>query len=83
MALGDANVIQPKLMGNSFSLSPALIVIGISIGGAVSGVWGMILAIPIDNIFKQISDDIIAARETYILKSLKENEATADSIQDS
>jgi predicted PurR-regulated permease PerM len=65
----DGNVIQPKLMGNSFSLSPALIVIGISIGGAVAGVWGMILAIPIVNILKQITDDIIVAREKY-LKSL-------------
>lgn len=79
----DANVIQPKLMGNSFSLSPALIVIGISIGGAVSGVWGMILAIPIVNILKQITDDIIAAREAYILNSMKETQAQADVIQDS
>ena len=66
----DGNVIQPKLMGNSFSLSPALIVIGISIGGAVAGVWGMILAIPIVNILKQITDDIIKARENYMLKNV-------------
>ncbi|WP_143321332.1 AI-2E family transporter [Clostridium sp. HBUAS56010] len=70
----DANVIQPKLMGNSFSLSPALIVIGISIGGAVAGVWGMIVAIPIINIIKQITDDIIKARENYLLESSLQKE---------
>lgn len=75
----DGNVIQPKLMGNSFSLSPALIVIGISIGGSVAGVWGMILAIPIVNIVKQITDDMIAAREAAVLEA--ERYADADMLQ--
>lgn len=75
----DGNVIQPKLMGNSFSLSPALIVIGISIGGSVAGVWGMILAIPIVNIVKQITDDMIAAREAAVM--VREICTDADTLQ--
>ncbi|MEY8352908.1 AI-2E family transporter [Lachnospiraceae bacterium 54-53] len=59
----DGNVIQPKLMGNSFSLSPALIVIGITLGGAAAGIWGMVLAVPVVNILKIVSGDILAARE--------------------
>lgn len=59
----DGNVIQPKLMGNSFSLSPALIVIGITLGGAIAGIWGMILAVPVVHILKVIAGDFIAVRE--------------------
>jgi len=59
-------VIQPKLMGNSFSLSPALIVIGITVGGAMAGIWGMVLAVPVVHIFKTIAGDIIAARERKV-----------------
>lgn len=76
----DGNIIQPKLMGNSFSLSPALIVIGISIGGSIAGIWGMILAIPIVNILKRITDDMIAAREASIVKGVEEEDLTADNL---
>ncbi|SET53131.1 Predicted PurR-regulated permease PerM [Lacrimispora sphenoides] len=62
----DGNVIQPKLMGNSFSLSPALIVIGITVGGAIAGIWGMVLAVPVVHILKIIAGDVIAAREIKV-----------------
>ncbi len=62
----DGNVIQPKLMGNSFSLSPALIVIGITVGGAMAGIWGMVLAVPVVHILKTIAGDIIAAKERKV-----------------
>lgn len=62
----DGNVIQPKLMGSSFSLSPALIVIGITLGGAAAGIWGMVLAVPVVNILKIVSGDILTAREEYV-----------------
>ncbi|EXG85148.1 putative permease [Clostridium sp. ASBs410] len=62
----DGNVIQPKLMGTSFSLSPALIVIGITVGGAIAGIWGMVLAVPVVHILKIIAGDVIAAREKKV-----------------
>jgi predicted PurR-regulated permease PerM len=62
----DGNVIQPKLMGTSFSLSPALIVIGITMGGAIAGIWGMVLAVPVVHILKIIAGDVIAARESKV-----------------
>ena len=55
----DGNVIQPKLMSGSFSLSPLLVIISISIGGAVAGVFGMITAIPIIAVIKDIFENII------------------------
>ena len=43
----DANIIQPRLMSGSFSLSPLLVIISITIVGSFFGVIGMIAAIPI------------------------------------
>jgi predicted PurR-regulated permease PerM len=60
----DGNIIQPKLMGSSFSLSPLLVIISVTIGGAFAGVFGMIIAIPIVAVLKDILDNIIAHRES-------------------
>lgn len=59
----DANVIQPKLMSGSFSLSPLLIIISITLGGAISGIFGMIVAIPIMAVLKDLLDSYVAYRE--------------------
>lgn len=59
----DGNIIQPKLMGGSFSLSPLLIIFSVTVGGAIAGALGMIAAIPIVAILKDILESIIAYRE--------------------
>ena len=59
----DANIIQPKLMGSSFSISPLLIIISITIGGALAGVLGMIVAIPIVSVLKDMLESVIAYYE--------------------
>lgn len=55
----DGNIIQPKLMGSSFSLSPLLVIISVTIGGAFAGVFGMIIAIPVVAVLKDILESII------------------------
>lgn len=59
----DGNVIQPRLMGGSFSLSPLLVIISVTIGMAYAGVLGMLIAIPIVAILKDILDEYIVYRE--------------------
>lgn len=59
----DANVIQPKLMSGSFSLSPLLIIISITLGGAIAGIFGMIVAIPIMAVLKDLLDTYISYLE--------------------
>jgi len=66
----DGNVIQPKLMGGSFSLSPLLVIISVTVGGAYAGMLGMLVAIPIVAVLKDILDGFIEERE------LKKAEAT-------
>ena len=55
----DANFIQPRLMSGSFSLSPLLIIISITIGGAIMGILGMIVAIPIVAVLKDFASRIV------------------------
>lgn len=72
----DGNIIQPRLMSTSFSLSPVLILIGITVGGAAGGIWGMILAIPIVNILKSIINDIVTYKEESLALQGSEPEDT-------
>ena len=59
----DANVVQPKVHGGSFSLSPLLIIMAITIGAASAGILGMVMAIPIVALLKDLFDTFIAYKE--------------------
>lgn len=59
----DANFIQPKLLGNSFKLNPVFIIISISIGGYYYGVLGMIAAIPVGAVLRNMLVDFMDFRE--------------------
>ncbi|MCL2571185.1 MAG: AI-2E family transporter [Defluviitaleaceae bacterium] len=65
----DGNVIQPKLMGGSFSLSPLLVIISVTVGGAYGGMLGMLVAIPIVAVLKDILDGYIQHREARKLEA--------------
>ncbi|MCL2841054.1 MAG: AI-2E family transporter [Defluviitaleaceae bacterium] len=55
----DANFIQPKLMSESFKISPYLVIVSITVGGAIAGTLGMIVAIPIVAVLKDIFDSVV------------------------
>jgi len=59
----DGNFLNPRIMGKSFKLSPILVIIGITVGGAIGGIPGMIFAIPIVNVLKTILVEFIETRE--------------------
>jgi predicted PurR-regulated permease PerM len=59
----DGNFIQPRLLGGSFSLSPLLVIISVTIGMAYGGVLGMLVAVPIVAILKDFLDEYIEYRE--------------------
>ncbi|MCL1845021.1 MAG: AI-2E family transporter [Defluviitaleaceae bacterium] len=59
----DGNFIQPRLMGGSFSLSPLLVIISVTIGMHYGGMMGMLVAIPIVAILKDVLDEYIEHRE--------------------
>ena len=58
----DANIINPKLVGSSLKISPLLVIIAVSIGGAYWGILGMFVAVPISAVIKIIAEDYIDFR---------------------
>lgn len=59
----DANIINPKIVGDSLEISQLLVIFAVTVGGAYFGVLGMFLAVPIVTIIKVIIDDFIEERE--------------------
>lgn len=52
------NVISPKLTGNLIGLNPIWILISLFIGAQIGGFLGLLLAVPIASVIKQIIDDL-------------------------
>ncbi|MCL2719629.1 MAG: AI-2E family transporter [Lachnospiraceae bacterium] len=59
----DGNIIQPKLMSESFAISPLLVIISVTVGGAYGGVMGMLAAIPIVTVLKDMIDSFITHKQ--------------------
>jgi len=55
----DANYIFPRLLGGSMKIPPLLVIIGIAVGNAVYGILGMIMAIPIATVLRNVIEDIL------------------------
>lgn len=55
----DANIINPKIVGDSLRISPVLVIFAVTIGGAYFGVLGMFLAVPVIAVLKLLVDDFI------------------------
>lgn len=58
----DANIINPKIIGNALKLSPILVIFSVTVLGAYCGVLGMFLAVPIIAIIKILVNDFIEYR---------------------
>ena len=55
----DANIINPKIVGNSLTLSPLLVIFAVTIGGAYFGIIGMFLAVPVITVLKILVGDFL------------------------
>ncbi len=73
----DANIINPKILGSSLSLSPILVIFGVTLGGAYFGILGMFLGVPVIALLKIIIvdgiDEINADKEKKKLEKVKES----------
>lgn len=48
----DANVINPRILGNSLKISPILVIFATTVGGAYFGIVGMFLGVPVAAVIK-------------------------------
>ena len=55
----DANFINPKIVGESLEISPLLVIIAVTVGGAYFGVLGMFLAVPVAAVIKLLITDLV------------------------
>lgn len=55
----DANVINPKIIGQSLKISPLLVIFAITVGGAYFGIVGMFLAVPVIAVIRILIEDYI------------------------
>ena len=58
----DSHLINPKLTGSRLKISPILVIVAVTVGGAYFGPLGMFLAVPIVALLKAIIDDNINER---------------------
>ena len=55
----DANIINPKIIGQSLKISPLLVIFSITVGGAYFGIVGMFLAVPAIAVIRILIEDYI------------------------
>lgn len=59
----DANIINPKIVGDSLKINPILVILAVTVGGAYFGMIGMFLAVPIIAVLKVLVEDFIDYRQ--------------------
>ena len=59
----DANVINPRITGNTLNISPILVIFSVTLFGAYFGIIGMFLAVPIVTVIKLWIEDYISIRD--------------------
>lgn len=65
------NIIEPKLMGNSLNMSPLVVILSLTIWGAIWGVMGMILSVPITVMMIIVCEEIPSLKFIAIALSEK------------
>ena len=74
----DANFIFPRLLGGSMKIPPLLVIIGIAVGNAFYGILGMIMAIPIVTVVRNIINDTLAHFEAKKARASMTEEVDRD-----
>ncbi len=65
------NFLEPKMMGNSLNISSLVVILSLSIWGAIWGIIGMVLSVPITVMMILIFSKIKGTRDVAILLSEK------------
>ena len=69
----DANIIQPRIVGQTVGLRPIYVLLGITIGGGLYGFWGIFLGVPVMAVIQMLITDYIAARnEAAVPETVKQ-----------
>lgn len=72
----DANIIGPRIMGNSLELRPLMVIFAVTLGGGLFGVPGMILSVPVFAMCKILAQRYIDSR----IEVRKMNSSTKEDV---
>lgn len=67
----EGNIITPKIMGNQVGVNPLMVILGIVIFGAIGGIMGMLLTVPILALIKTVSLYIPGWKPLRVLLKVK------------
>lgn len=67
----DANIINPKIVGDSLKISPLLVIFAVTVGGAYFGILGMFLAVPVVATMRVFISDYIDSKNNSELQFSK------------
>ena len=67
----DANIINPKIVGQSLKVSPLLVIFAITVGGAYFGMLGMFLAVPVSAVVRILVEDYVDFKLAEKIKKKK------------
>lgn len=73
------NIVEPKLMGNSLNISSLVVIVSLTLWGAIWGIMGAILSVPITVMIIVVCEEIPSLRFIAIMLSEKGNLNMLDS----
>lgn len=62
----DGNVIYPRVVGRKIGLPGMWVLLAITVGGGLWGIWGMLLGVPLATILYQLLRQDIRSREARL-----------------
>lgn len=65
------NIVEPKIMGNSLNLSSLVVILALSLWGALWGITGMVLSVPITVVMLIVFSEFTTTKPIAILLSEK------------
>ncbi len=71
----DANIINPRIVGQTLKISPLLVLFAITVGGAYFGILGMFLSVPVIAVIKILMEDYVDYK-LAVKRGKKQNEIT-------
>ncbi len=69
----DANIIQPRIIGDNVGIRPIYVLLGITVFGGLIGFWGIFLGAPFMAVIQMLIVDYIAYRNAKNAIPAKEN----------
>lgn len=70
----DANIVQPRIMGDAMGLRPIYVLLGITFFGGIFGLWGILLGPPMMAVIQMVVRDVYTRRKKK--KNTKKAEET-------